>query len=67
MTLQFWRNLGYLLCLVGLWLGVQTMDGSALSLRYEVVAQVAFWAGTAVLAVALLFDWVDQTDKKKKK
>lgn len=67
MTIQFWRNLGYLLCLVGLWLGVQTMDGSALSLRYEVVAQVAFWAGAAILAIALLFDWIDQTDKKDKK
>ena len=33
MPLQFWRNLGYLLCLIGLWLGVQTMDGSAHSLR----------------------------------
>lgn len=67
MTLQFWRNLGYLLCLVGLWLGVQTMDGNALFLRYETVAQVAFWAGAAILAVALIFDWVDQTDKKDKK
>jgi hypothetical protein len=67
MTLQFWRNLGYLLCLIGLWLGVRTMDGSALSLRYEAVAQVAFWAGAAVLAVALLFDWIDQTDKIDKK
>lgn len=67
MTLQFWRNLGYLLCLVGLWLGVRAMDGNALSLRYETVAQVAFWAGAAILAVALIFDWVDQTDKKDKK
>ena len=67
MTLQFWRNLGYLLCLIGLWLGVRTIDGSALSLRYEAVAQVAFWAGAAVLAVALLFDWIDQTDKIDKK
>ena len=67
MTLQFWRNLGYLLCLIGLWLGVRTMDGSALSLRYEAVAQVAFWAGAAVLAVALLFDWIDPTDKIDKK
>ena len=67
MTLQFWRNIGYLLCLIGLWLGVRTMDGSALSLRYEAVAQVAFWAGAAVLAVALLFDWIDQTDKIDKK
>ena len=67
MTMQFWRNLGYLLSLIGLWLGVQTMDGSALSLRYEAVAQVAFWAGAAVLAVALLFDWIDQTDKIDKK
>ena len=67
MTMQFWRNLGYLLSLIGLWLGVRTMDGSALSLRYEAVAQVAFWAGAAVLAVALLFDWIDQTDKIDKK
>ena len=67
MTLQVWRNLGYLLCLVGLWLGVRTMDGNALSLRYETVAQVAFLAGAAILAVALIFDWVDQTDKKDKK
>ena len=65
MSMQFWRNLGYLLCLIGLWLGVRTMDGNALSLRYEPVAQAAFWAGAVVLAVALLFDWVDQTDKKK--
>ncbi|MBO4930497.1 MAG: hypothetical protein J6D61_08690 [Clostridia bacterium] len=67
MTIQFWRNLGYLLCLIGLWLGVQTMDGNALSLRYEIVAQISFWAGAAVLAIALLFDWVDQSDKKEKK
>ena len=45
MTVQFWRNLGYLLCLVGLWLGVRTMDGNALSLRYETVAQVALLGG----------------------
>ena len=67
MTMQFWRNLGYLLCLVGLWLGVRTMDGNALSLRYETVAQVTFWAGAFVLAVALLFDWIDGTTKKDKK
>ena len=67
MPLQFWRNLGYLLCLIGLWLGVQTMDGSALSLRYEAVAQAAFWAGAAILAIVLLFDWVDQSDKKNQK
>ena len=67
MSMQFWRNLGYLLSLIGLWLGVQTMDGSALSLRYEIVAQISFWAGAAVLAIALLFDWVDQSDKIDKK
>ena len=67
MTMQFWRNLGYLLSLIGLWLGVQTMDGSALSLRYKIVAQISFWAGAAVLAIALLFDWVDQSDKIDKK
>ena len=67
MTLQFWRNLGCLLCLIGLWLGVQTMDGSALSLRYEAVAQAAFWAGAAILAIVLLFDWIYQSDKKDQK
>ena len=63
--MQFWRNLGYLLCLIGLWLGIQTLDGNALSLRYVSVAQVAFWAGAALLAIALLFDWVDETTKKR--
>ena len=67
MTMQFWRNLGYLLCLIGLWLGGRTMDGSALSLCYEPLAQGAFWVGAALLAIALLFDWIDQTDKKGKK
>lgn len=67
MTVSFWRNLGYLLCFIGLWLGVRTMDGNALSLRYEPVAQVAFWAGAALLAIALLYDWIDQADKKNQK
>ena len=67
MTMQFWRNLGYLLSLIGLWLGIQTMSGNALSLRYEIVAQISFWAGAAVLAITLLFDSVDQSDKKEKK
>ena len=66
MTTQFWRNLGYLLCLVGLWLGVRLSDGSLLH-RYEPMAQFAFWAGAAVLAIALLYDWIDQSDKKEKK
>lgn len=67
MTMQFWRNLGYLLCLIGLWLGVRTMDGSALSLRYEPLAQGAFWTGAAVLLIVLLFDLVNQWDHKRKK
>ena len=63
MTTKFLINLGYLLCLVGLWLGVRLSDGSLLH-RYEPMAQFAFWAGAAVLAIALLYDWIDQSGHK---
>ena len=65
MPLQFWRNLGYLLCLTGLWFRIASVD------LYDefkfILAFLAFWAGVIILALALFFDWVDQTDKKDKK
>lgn len=65
MTIQFWRNLGYLLCLVGLWFRIASVD------LYDefkfILALLAFWAGVVILALALFFDWVDQSDNKDRK
>ena len=65
MPMQFWRNLGYLLCLLGLW-----FHNSAVAFGGDVtiiVAFLAFWGGALLLAVTLFFDWVDQSGIKDKK
>ena len=65
MTMQFWRNLGYLLCLVGLWFRIASVD-FADEFRF-IVAFLAFWGGVVLLALLLFFEWADQSDKKEKK
>ena len=62
MTTQFWRNLGYLLCLVGLWFRIAAAEyGDELRL---IVAFVAFWGGVVLLALLLFFEWADQSGHK---
>ena len=65
MTMQFWRNLGYLLCLVGLWFRIAAFE-FADEFRI-IVAFLAFWGGVVLLALLLFFEWADQSDKKEKK
>ena len=65
MTMQFWRNLGYLLCLVGLWFRIASVE-FADEFRF-IVAFLAFWGGVVLLALLLFFEWADQSDKKEKK
>lgn len=65
MTMHFWRNLGYLLCLVGLWFRIATFQFGD-EFRF-ILAFLAFWGGVVLLALLLFFDWVDQSDKKEKK
>ena len=65
MSLQFWRNLGYLLCLVGLWFHTPALE-DGYDLKF-IVAFVAFWGGVLLLAATLFFDWVDHSDSNRKK
>ena len=65
MTMQFWRNLGYLLCLAGLWFRIAAFE-FADEFRF-IVAFLAFWGGVVLLALLLFFEWADQSDKKEKK
>ena len=65
MTMQFWRNLGYLLCLVGLWFRIAAFEFGD-EVRF-IVAFLAFWGGVVLLALLLFFEWADQSDKKEKK
>ena len=65
MTMQFWRNLGYLLCLGGLWVRIASVE-FADEFRF-IVAFLAFWGGVVLLALLLFFEWADQSDKKEKK
>ena len=64
MTMQFWRNLGYLLWLVGLWFRIASVD------LYDefkfILAFLGFWGGVVLLALLLFFEWADQSDKKEK-
>ena len=65
MSTQFWRNLGYLLCLVGLWFRIATFEfGDEFKF---IVAFLAFWGGVSLLAAVLFFDWIDQSDSNRKK
>ena len=65
MPLQFWRNLGYFLCLIGLWFQTPALDFcDEIKL---IVAFVTFWGGVVSLALALFFDWIDQSDTNDKK
>ena len=63
MTMQFWRNLGYLLCLVGLWFRIASVD------LYDefkfILAFLAFWGGVVLLALLLFLNGLTSRTKKR--
>ena len=62
MTMQFWRNLGYLLCLVGLWFRMDAFYQDSDFLFS--VSPFVFGFGVLAVAVTLVFDWIDHTSEK---
>ena len=62
MSTQFCRNLGYLLCLAGLWFRMDAFYQDSDFLFS--VSPFVFGFGVLAVTVTLVFDWIDHTSEK---